>query len=187
MIHAEALAPITQFLDGIGLPVTRSQIAEASFLPGVVIREGALFVDAERLGSPGDILHEAGHLAVTPARLRGHLDGDIDACAAALIADPELQVTEAEASQIARTEPQAIAWSYAAALAAGVSPACVFWAEGYGGQHGGAPELVMMQVAQGFFPGVQGLAHTGLCSAPPPFGDPGDPAPFPQMKAWLAV
>ena len=41
--------------------------------------------------------------------------------------------------------------------------------------------------AQGFFPGVQGLAHTGLCSAPPPFGDPGDPAPFPQMKAWLAA
>lgn len=187
MIHADALPSITRFLDRIGLPVTLSRIEGESFLPGVVIQKGALIVDSDRLGSPGDILHEAGHLAVAPARLRGSLDGNIDACAAALIADADLAVTEIEANQIARTEPQAIAWSYAAALAAGVTPDCVFWEQGYGGQHGGAPQLVMMQVAQGFFPGVQGLVRTGLCSAPPPFGDPADPAPFPQMKAWLAA
>ena len=187
MIHAEALAPIETFLNRIGLPVTRSALSEDSFLPGVVIKKGALVVDPERLGSPGDILHEAGHLAVAPGRLRNHLDGNIDACAAALITDPKLGVTDAEAAQIARTEPQAIAWSYAAALAAGVSPACVFWEQGYGGQHGGAPQLVMMQVAQGFFPGVQGLVRAELCSAPPPFGDPADPGPFPQMKRWLAA
>ena len=187
MIHAEALAPIEAFLNRIGLPVTRTTLSDDSFLPGVAVRMGQLVIDPERLGSPGDILHEAGHLAVAPARLRGRLDGNIDACAAALIADPDLDVTEAEAARIARTEPQAIAWSFAAALAAGVSPDCVFWAQGYGGQHGGAPQLVMMQVAQGFFPGVQGLVLTGLCSAPPPFGDPADPVPFPQMKAWLAA
>ena len=84
MIHAEALAPIEMFLNRIGLPVTRSALSEDSFLPGVVIKKGALVVDPERLGSPGDILHEAGHLAVAPGRLRNHLDGNIDACAAAL-------------------------------------------------------------------------------------------------------
>jgi len=187
MIHAEALAPIETFLNRIGLPVTRAALSEDSFLPGVMVRQGALIVDPDRLGSPGDLLHEAGHLAVAPARLRGALDGNIDACAAALIADADMGVSEAEAAQIARTEPQAIAWSYAAALAAGVTPDCVFWAEGYGGQHGGAPQLVMMQVAQGFFPGIQGLVRAGMCTAPPPFGDPADPAPFPQMRRWLAA
>ena len=59
--------------------------------------------------------------------------------------------------------------------------------DGGAGQHGGAPQLVMMQVAQGFFPGVQGLVRAELCSAPPPFGDPADPGPFPQMKRWLAA
>ncbi len=187
MIHADAFAPILQFLSAVGLPVTQASLSDDSFLPGVVVQHGALIVDPERLGSPGDILHEAGHLAVAPGRLRGYLDGNIDACAAALIADPDLDVSEAEANQITRTEPQAIAWSFAAALAAGVSPDCVFWEQGYGGQHGGAPQLVMMQVAQGFFPGVQGLVRAEMCSAPPPFGDPSDPAPFPQMKRWLAA
>lgn len=187
MIHAGALAPIETFLSRIGLPVMRAALSDDSFLPGVAVRQGGLVIDPDRLGSPGDVLHEAGHLAVTPSRLRARLDGNIDACAAALIADPDLKVTATEADQIARTEPQAIAWSYAAALAAGVSPECVFWSGGYGGQHGGAPHLVMMQVAQGFFPGIQGLVRTGLCSAPPPFGDPADLAPFPQMKAWLAA
>ncbi|CAN0260731.1 unnamed protein product, partial [Chrysoparadoxa australica] len=187
VIHPDALAPIAQFLAAIGLPVTRANLPSDSFLPGVAVRQGALVIDPGQLGSPGDILHEAGHLAVTPARLRGRLDGDIDACTAALIDDPELKVSEAEANILRRTEPLAIAWSYAAALGAGVSPDCVFWEQGYGGQHGGSPQLVMMQVAQGLFPGVLGLAQSGFCAAPPPFGDPSDPAPFPQMRRWLAA
>ncbi|WP_273020652.1 hypothetical protein [Oceanicaulis sp. UBA2681] len=187
VIHPDALAPIEQFLTAIGLPVTRAQLPSDSFIPGVAVRHGALKVDPDQLGSPGDILHEAGHLAVTPARLRGRLDADIDACASALIDDPHLKVTETEASILNRTEPLAIAWSYAAALEAGVSPECVFWEQGYGGQHGGSPQLVMMQVAQGLFPGVLGLAQSGFCAAPPPFGDPADPAPFPKMRRWLAA
>ncbi|WP_375549658.1 hypothetical protein ABWI01_04565 [Oceanicaulis alexandrii] len=187
MRHPEALAPIERFLGQIGLPLTRAQLPSDSFLPGVAVRQGALEIDLDQLGSPGDILHEAGHLAVTPARLRGRLDGDIDACAAALISDPDLKVSEAEANILRRTEALAIAWSYAAALEAGMSPECVFWEQGYGGQHGGSPHLVMMQVAQGLFPGVLGLAQSGFCAAPPPFGDPSELAPFPKMRRWLAA
>lgn len=39
----------------------------------------------------------------------------------------------------------------------------------------------------GLFPGVSMLAATGLCAAPPPFGDGSDRQPFPHMKRWLAA
>lgn len=187
MQYPETLAPIERFLTHIGVSVHKGRLAPDSFLPGVAVRAGGLVVDPDLLGSPGDILHEAGHVAVTPSRLRPHLNGDIDACAAALIEDPDMGVSEDEAKIIRHTETAAIAWSYAAALASGIAPESVFWGEGYGGKQGGAPQAVMFQVAQGFFPGIQALSHEGFCTAPPPFGDMSDPTPFPHMKRWLAA
>ena len=35
-----------------------------AILPGLAIEHGAILVDEQRLSHPGDILHEAGHLAV---------------------------------------------------------------------------------------------------------------------------
>src|SRR5207302_344496 len=62
---------------------------------------------------PGDLLHEAGHLAVMPAAERGALDGD----------------TGDNGGQ----EMAAMAWSYAAALQLGIPPEVVFHPAGYGG------------------------------------------------------
>lgn len=41
-----------------------------TLLAGIAIREGVIIVDAEKLSYPGDLLHEAGHIAVTPAHKR---------------------------------------------------------------------------------------------------------------------
>jgi hypothetical protein len=74
-------------------------------------------VDEARLEYPGDLLHEAGHLAVAPPDVRSGLSGDIDDM-------PDL-------------EWAAIPWSYAAALEIGIDPALVFHEGGYRGHSAG--------------------------------------------------
>jgi hypothetical protein len=65
---------IIAFLDGVGVPVGRGEVAETSFLPGVRVQAGGLVVDPARLICPGDLLREAGHIAVTPADRRAGTD-----------------------------------------------------------------------------------------------------------------
>ena len=104
---------IVEFLTGIGIEVRRGEVAEIPFLPGTEIRRGALVYNEEKLLYPGDLLHEAGHLAVTPAAERSELDANLGA-------DGGLEMG-------------AIAWSYAAALEIGIDPAVVFHPHGYKG------------------------------------------------------
>jgi len=54
---------IMDWLRKIGLSVRVAVIEGESFLPGVTLEPGGLIVDPERLIYPGDLLHEAGHLA----------------------------------------------------------------------------------------------------------------------------
>jgi hypothetical protein len=112
----EPVERIAGFLREIGIPVTEADLPE-SFLPGIAVEHGGLIVDRARLRYPGDLLHEAGHLAVAPPEVRGGLAGDIDEL-------PDL-------------EWAAIPWSYAAALAIGIDPALVFHEGGYRGHSPG--------------------------------------------------
>jgi len=104
-------ARIVAFIEAIGLRVERGAVSE-SLLPGIAVREGALVVDQTRLTHPGDLLHEAGHLAVCDPALRGNL---------------------ADVSDDGGEEMAAIAWSYAAARHLGLDPSVVFHPGGYGG------------------------------------------------------
>src|ERR1051326_8288478 len=60
--------PLTErlaaFVRDIGLPLRAAALPADTLLPGLDIRDGAIVVDEARLAHPGDILHEAGHLAV---------------------------------------------------------------------------------------------------------------------------
>jgi len=105
---------IAGFLEGIGLPCRRGAIADATFLPGIRIAAGGLVYDPEKLAHPGDLLHEAGHLAIMSPERR-------------MRARPNVGKYPAE-------EMAAIAWSYAAALHVGLDPAVVFHENGYRGQ-----------------------------------------------------
>ena len=53
------------FVRGIGIDVRAADLPDGTFLPGLDIRDGAILVDESKLAYPGDLLHEAGHLAVT--------------------------------------------------------------------------------------------------------------------------
>jgi hypothetical protein len=104
---------MVSFLERIGLSVRTGAIAGESFLPGITIEGGVLVVDEERMLYPGDLLHEAGHLAVLTPEARSEIYADVG---------PD-----------AGFEVGAIAWSYAAALHLGIDPAIVFHEAGYKG------------------------------------------------------
>ena len=111
-------ATIITFLRSIGLPVQCAPLLEPTFLPGIAIIGGELIVDETRLQYPGDILHEAGHLAVAEPSRRAGIVGDAGA-------DPA-------------EEMMALAWSYAAGVYLDLDPAIVFHDQGY---QGGASQL----------------------------------------------
>lgn len=56
---------VIQFLDKIGIAVIEKELPDTTFLPGLNIENDRILIDYSKLKYPGDILHEAGHIAVT--------------------------------------------------------------------------------------------------------------------------
>lgn len=150
---------ILDFLERIGIAVTMEDLADGMVVPGIAIRDGGLVVDRARLTWPGDLLHEAGHIAVTDPALRPTLN----------------QVQDDLGEEIAT-----IAWSWAAALAAGVDPALVFHEGGYRG----SSQAYLDNFGTGHFVGVPLLQWYGMTHEPRPARDLGV-EPFPHMQCWL--
>jgi hypothetical protein len=126
------------FLASIGLETAPVVLPEAGFLDGLMISNGVLLIDEVRLAYPGDLLHEAGHLAVVPGAQRKLLYGNAGS-------DPG-------------EEMAAIAWSYAAALYLGIDPAVVFHPNGYSG----GSQAILLNFSQGRYFGVPMLEWFGL-------------------------
>src|SRR5688572_22864964 len=103
------------FLNDIGIQTIFSEVDTNSFLPGLSIEKGMIIIDSNLLQHPGDILHEAGHIAVVPAADRSRLTEE------AII---KRKNREAE-------EIMAIAWSYAVCIHLNIDPYFVFHDEGY--------------------------------------------------------
>jgi hypothetical protein len=149
---------ITEFLEQIGIPVIAEPVAKGSFLPGAMVRDGALVFDPA-LPYPGDLLHEAGHIAVC---------------------DPALRPTLGEVEDSPAEEMASLAWSYAAARAIGLDPAVVFHPFGYKGQ--AAQILASFESGGGI--GVPMLQLWGMTAEPHQAEARGMP-PFPAMARWL--
>lgn len=153
--------PLTErlaaFVRGIGIDVRAAALPHNTFLPGLEIGRGALSVDAARLTYPGDILHEAGHLAV---------------------ADPAERNAPA-LSPSAGDELATIAWSYAAVRHLGIDPAAVFHAAFKGG---GAS--IIENFDAGHYFGVPLLQLYGMSCEARWAVAKGVP-PYPHMLRWL--
>jgi hypothetical protein len=61
---------ILHFLNEIHINVIEKELEDATFLPGLAIASNCIEIDFDKLLYPGDILHEAGHLAVTTSEER---------------------------------------------------------------------------------------------------------------------
>lgn len=153
-------ATLVSFLQRIGLDVRPGQLDQSTFLPGILIDRGGLVVDETRLRHPGDLLHEAGHLAV---------------------ASPEQRATMHDnASSDPAEEMMALAWSYAAIVHLQLDPAIVFHAEGYRGDGASLIE----NFAEGRVIGLPMLQWVGLTLDEQNAQQQGLP-PFPHMLRWL--
>ena len=136
---------IIRFLNEIGIRTQSGDVAEGSFLPGIEVKEGGLIVDPEKLKYPGDLLHEAGHLAIAPAELRPTLNGEV-----------VLPGVDANALELA-----AMLWSYAACVHHGIDPHTVFHDYGYRGQ----ARRLLATFEIGNFPGLHVLVSAGMTDA----------------------
>lgn len=153
-------ATLVAFLRSIGLTVRAGDLPDTTFLPGMQIEHGTLVVDEARLRYPGDLLHEAGHLAVATAERRADMPADAGADAA--------------------EEMMAIAWSYAALVHLQLDPAVVFHPDGYKG----ASESLIDNFTHGRYFGVPMLQWVGMTLEPPRAREQGVP-PYPHMLNWL--
>ena len=152
---APLLPMLRRFLAEIGIVTCEVRLTQATFLPGLLIDQGQLLIDPARLLYPGDVLHEAGHLAVTAAAERQHLHGNIT----------ENQ-PEKEGEELA-----AMLWSYAACQALGLPAEVVFHPHGY---HG-TSDWILDNYRQGTYIGLPLLVWMGLTTT----------EAFPRLTRWL--
>ena len=151
---------IVVFLRGIGLDVREGELEGRTFTPGIQIRSGAIVYDEAALSHPGDLLHEAGHLAIVAPDRRAAMHID--------------------AGKSPAEEMAAIAWSYAAAVHLDLDPALIFHGDGYRG--GGA--ALVENFAEGRYVGVPMLQWLGLTADDRRAGELALP-PYPHMLRWL--
>ena len=162
--EADLVVRIIGFLNNIGIKVVLGDVADETFLPGIEVVDGTLIVDKVKLKYPGDLLHEAGHLAVSPALARTRLSGKVE-------------LTEAVPHLV---ELEAILWSYAACRYLDIDPGVVFHEHGYHGRSEG----ILLNFQMGLFLGVQGLEAAGMTLSPSEAAK-SDLQPFPVMQKWL--
>jgi hypothetical protein len=158
------VARIAAFLVSIGLMVRAAAISEPTFLPGITIVNGELVVDEDRLKYPGDLLHEAGHLAVTAPELRCNLCGNV--------ADGD--------QDDGGKEIAAMAWSFAAALHLEIDPAIVFHPHGYRG----SSEALLTAFKNRQYVGLPLLQWYGLTADTKNASKMSVPS-FPHMTRWI--
>lgn len=155
---------IIHFLEEIGIPVVETELPDDCFLPGLALEKNTILMDPERMRFPGDLLHEAGHLAVTAVEERK------------LIGTSEMDPAwPTEGDEIA-----AILWSYAALQHLNIKPEVVFHPNGYKNQ---SEWLITTFNAENYI-GLPLLEWMGLCNSPGKAKLEGTEA-FPKMIKWL--
>lgn len=163
------IAGISAFLRQNGFDCREEILPATTFLSGVDIRNGAIIYDAEKLTYPGDLLHEAGHLAVLLPAERQLVNG------------PE---NISGSLQAGAAEMAAIAWSWAASEFLGLPHRVVFHAGGY---RDGSEQLIKQfskPYNGGAIMGVPLLQWFEMTTGPE-VGKPSGHDTFPKMKYWM--
>lgn len=151
---------IVVFFEAIGIPVVAAGLPGGTVLPGIDIDRGRILLDRDRLAHPGDLLHEAGHIAVMIPSRRAAKSGD--------------------ASKSMGDEIAAILWSFAALTRLGLPPKVVFHPTGYRG----ASDWHIETFSGGTYVGLPLLQWMGLTLDESNAAERGVP-PFPHMLRWL--
>ncbi|TDE28230.1 hypothetical protein E0I61_11890 [Flavobacterium ranwuense] len=155
---------VLQFLEKIGIQIIEKELDSTTFLPGLALATHGIYVDFEKLKNPGDLLHEAGHLAVTDGESRKMIDTNIN---------NEEWPTQGE-------EIAAILWSYAALTYLNLDPSFVFHSNGYKGNS----EWFISNFTNANYIGLPFLEWAGLALGDKRAHLEGKEA-FPVMQKWI--
>ena len=158
--HKPPLDRILEFLLDIGLLFRKTHLTHQTFLPGIAVNGGTILIDESKLLYPGDLLHEAGHLAVITGEKR--------------------RLAQDDFSKKASEELMAIAWSYAALVHLKLEPAIVF----HGGGYRGWSEALIENFTNGRYIGVPMLQWIGLTADERRAKEMGI-RPYPSMIKWV--
>lgn len=153
---------IINFIESIGLSIVTRTIEEDTFLPGLLLENGKIIIDFAKLRYPGDILHEAGHLAAYEPAVRETIGEPL----------PEY-MSEG-------FEMVAMAWSYAACLHINLDPAIVFHDSGYRGQG----SYILQTYNDGSYVGLPMLQYLGMAYDKKKAAEL-NALPYPNMVRWL--
>ncbi|MBN7817094.1 hypothetical protein [Algoriphagus pacificus] len=148
-------AQILTFLDEIGIHTISSSLEEETFLPGLKIDSGKLYYDPEKLKYPGDLLHEAGHIALMTAEEKETIIGNV----------------KNYRSPSQDDEMGVMCWTYAALIHLGLPPEVVFHPDGYKGDS----QMLIHEYTNGQYRGLPLLVWMDLT----------DYESFPKMKKWI--
>lgn len=157
MADSVLLKQIVAFIRSLGIEVTEREMRRSTLVPGIDIEGGGLIVEEARLCKPADLLHEAGHIALTPIAQRAALDGTVGTSAA--------------------EEMSTIAWTWAAARHLGIDPREVFHDEVISGN---GPAL-LENFEAGRYVGVPMLQYWRMTQER---AGGGAPPPYPHMRRW---
>lgn len=162
--NSDEMKKMILFCNSIGIKVIKKRNIENSFLPGLSLGANVIYVDYERLVHPGDLLHEAGHLAVTVSEERMLIGTG---------KRPKEWPTQGD-------EVAAMLWSYAALVHLNLPIEYVFHAEGYKGE---SPWLIDNYTSYNYM-GLPLLEWMGLTYSKEKAEIMGV-LPFPNMIQWI--
>lgn len=180
LLDNKVLRKAVRWLKRRGFVVEEGRRRADPFNAGIWL-DGDCVVYAPDEAHPGDLLHEAGHLAVLPSCIREVVGpGDIETFTAPAITKymqthpnafgyPEDSVARA---CMQAGDAEVIAWAYAAAIDAKIDPwlTCV---KGFGDQEAGEATFIGLKV--GRYLGINGLRTAGFMDST---------NDFPKLKFW---
>jgi hypothetical protein len=166
------------FLNSIGIRCLERRGAKG-FLEGCKIVRGEIHYDP-KVCTASNLLHEAGHIAITPSETRHLLDGDVDEwfekvegrieeLAKVLGPDDPLMRAYLQAS-----ECEATAWAYAAGKAAGLSPEIIIMDHEYDGNGDSVRTGLMFNA----YVGINGLRAGGFLRSV---------KDYPSLERWMQI
>lgn len=152
------------FLDEIGIAWRYGTVPENTFLPGLEVVTGEIVIDKIKLRYPGDILHEAGHIALLPPEKRNQFTGNLAAA-----------FPENEGDEMA-----VILWTCAVCLHLNLPLDFVIHDTGYKG----FANWLRNQFESGTYVGLPLLVWMGLCKYPEK-AESSESDGFPKMDKWV--
>jgi len=154
---------MARFLASIGIEMRSGTVEVETLFSGSLIQDGSLIIEEPILVAPGDALHEAAHIALSPSERRANVSGFLN---------------DADDGE----ELAAIAWCWAALVKLEIAPEDIFHPTAY--KRGADSQTIIDAARRGVYIGLPLLQHWGMTFDEKNALERGV-EPFPHMVKWV--